>query len=80
MRCIKELIIVALGNHQVSGLICYSWRLPPPRWLGALDSIEHFKKIVKLPWKIGVRGIVLTSPERGRATLVESRFGEVLWF
>jgi hypothetical protein len=34
-----------------------------PRWLGARDSIEHFKKIVKLPWKIGVRGLVLTSPE-----------------
>ena len=47
-----------------ASLACYSWRLPPPRRLGARDSIEHFKKIVKLPWKIGVRGLVLTSPER----------------
>jgi hypothetical protein len=45
----KDLIIMALGKHQASGLICYSWRLPPPRRLGARDSIEHFKKIAKLP-------------------------------
>jgi hypothetical protein len=62
--CINVLIIVALGNHQAGELICYSWRLPPPRWHGARDSIEHFKETVKLPWKIGVRGLVLTSLER----------------
>jgi hypothetical protein len=32
--------------------------------LGARDSIEHFKKLVKLPWKNGVRGLVLSSPKR----------------
>jgi hypothetical protein len=62
--CINVLILVALGNHQASGLICYSWRLPPPRRLGARDSIEHFKKIVKFHWKIGVRGLVLASPKK----------------
>jgi hypothetical protein len=51
VHSIKVLILLALGKHQESGLICYSWRLPPPRRLGARDSIEHFKKIVKLPWK-----------------------------
>jgi hypothetical protein len=64
VHSIKVLIFVALGKLQASGLICYSWRLPPPRRLGTRDSIEHFKKIVKLPWNIGVRGLVLTSPER----------------
>jgi hypothetical protein len=63
VHSIKVLIFVALGKHQASGLICYPWSLPPPRWLGARDSIEHFKMIVKLPWKIGVRGLVLTSSE-----------------
>jgi hypothetical protein len=41
-------MIVALENYQASDLICYSWRLPPPKRLGARNSIEHFK-IVKLP-------------------------------
>jgi hypothetical protein len=64
VHSIKVLIFVALKKQQPSRLICYAWRLSPPRRLGARDSIEHFKKIVKLPWKIGVRGLVLTSPER----------------
>jgi hypothetical protein len=46
---------------QASGLICYSWRLSPPRRLGDHDSIEHFKKIVKFPLKIVVRSVVFTS-------------------
>lgn len=48
LHCIKVLMIVALENYQASDLICYSWRLPPPKRLGARNSIEHFK-IVKLP-------------------------------
>jgi hypothetical protein len=52
--CIKVLIIATLGKQQVSGLVCYPWRFSPPRQLGARDSIEHVKKVVKLPWKICV--------------------------
>jgi hypothetical protein len=26
---------------------CYSWRLPPPRWLGGVISVEAHKKLVR---------------------------------
>jgi hypothetical protein len=26
---------------------CYSWRLPPPRWLGGMVSVEARKKLVR---------------------------------
>jgi hypothetical protein len=44
---VQRVDLCGTKEHQASGLICYSWRLPPPRWLGARDSVEHFKKIVK---------------------------------
>jgi hypothetical protein len=31
---------------QASGA-CYSWRLPPPRWLGGVTSVEAPKKFVR---------------------------------
>jgi hypothetical protein len=30
-----------------AGGACYSWRLPPPRWLCGVVSIEAYEKIVR---------------------------------
>jgi hypothetical protein len=80
VHCIKVLIFVALGNHQASDLFI---TLGSCRFLDRLvveECVEARKKIVRGFGFCVVRGIVLTSPERLRATLVESRCGVVLWF
>jgi hypothetical protein len=48
---------------QASG-DCYSWRLPPPRWLGGLHSVEAREKIVRCSGGGFMRG--LCSPRGDR--------------
>ena len=68
-----------------AGGACYSWRLPSPRWLGGVISVEAYEKIVRCSGKVIVRGIVLAHWEPRRATLVEraielpSLVGRFLW-
>ena len=54
-----------------AGGACYSWRLPPPRWLGGCASVEARKEIVRCSGEELVRGIVLAPWGSQRATLVE---------
>ena len=68
-----------------AGGACYSWRLPPPRWLGGGLRRSTQRRLCGAPEKIIVRGIVLTPPEPQRATLVErvielpTLVGRFLW-
>ena len=55
---------------QVGGAF-YSWRLRPPRWLGAYDFVEACEKITRCSRGGFVRGLVLTPRGSRRATLVE---------
>jgi hypothetical protein len=61
---------------QASGT-CYSWRLPPLRWLGDCDAVEARKETV---WcsEVDLFGDLVLIPveERRRATLGEERCGE----
>ena len=55
-----------------AGGACYSWKLPPPRWLGGEFSIvKHIIRLCGAPKKSFVRGIVLAPWEPQRATLVK---------
>jgi hypothetical protein len=55
---------------QASGA-CYSWRLPPPRWLGGLWVRRSLQKDCARLQRSFVRGIVLTPRGSRKATLVE---------
>ena len=73
--------IGALGFLQASWLTCYSWCLPTPRRLGDWFSLSSSRSLWRSHWLIHCeRFLCLASPERWKATLVESRFGEVHWF
>jgi hypothetical protein len=72
VHCIIERVHrVALGVRIASQWCFYSWRLPPPRWLGGKVSVEAHKKIVRRPREVTVRGIVFTPWEPQIVTLVE---------
>jgi hypothetical protein len=55
---------------QASGA-CYSWRLPPPRRLDGVISIEACKEACAVLWRRLCGGVVLALREPQRATLVE---------
>jgi hypothetical protein len=54
-----------------AGGACYSWRLPPPRWLGGLWLHRSSQEVCARLQRSFVRGIVLTPWGSQRATLVE---------
>jgi hypothetical protein len=56
--------LLALGDCVASQCACYSWRLPPHRWVGDLwHSVEARKEVVRSSREGIVRGIVLTPRE-----------------
>jgi hypothetical protein len=54
-----------------TGGACYSWRLPPPRWLGGLRLRRSSQEDYARLRRSFVRGIVHTLRGSRRATLVE---------
>jgi hypothetical protein len=54
-----------------AGGACYSWRLPPPRWLGSVISVEACKKIVRCSGEVIVRGVLCSPRGTAKKTLVE---------
>jgi len=71
VHLLEWLHLVALGDRFGYGFSCYSWLLPPPRWLRV--SEEHWHKLVivcgYLP--VIVRGFVPSLVESQNVTLVD---------
>ena len=53
-----------------AGGVCYSWRLPPLRWLGG-GSVEARKKLVRRSGEVLCEGHCARPWEPRRATLVK---------
>jgi hypothetical protein len=62
----------ALVGVDCCGFSCYSWWLPPPRWLGAAEEVRQELVLVlgRLPIDWIVRGCCGSSAERRIPTLV----------
>jgi hypothetical protein len=54
-----------------AGGACYSWRLPPPRRLGGVISVEACKKLVQCSREVICERHCAHPREPRRATLVE---------
>jgi hypothetical protein len=58
-------------NELQAGGACYSWRFPPPRWLGGVISVEAHKKIVRCSREVIVREYCAHLTGSRRTTLIE---------
>jgi hypothetical protein len=69
---IITLHLEALGGLFCCGISCYSWWLPPPRWLGAAVEVRHVLVIVRgwLRW-LSCEGFLWFPVERRIPTLVD---------
>ena len=62
---------MALGVRVASRWACYSWRLPPPRWIGGNGLLGSTRGDCAVLRRRICEGYVLTPRGSQRATLVE---------